>query len=159
MEKKVPVLFAPKLTMLNPPVGAPLLNVTEIRPVFVNESVEVFLLNVKPVVVLVSQVYPRLSSPTRVHVPDPIVTVRVLVLLEAKLPAVTFWLLAVNMPCVTVRTLVGVETSTRKASASVTVAPVAPLIVRAPNLWPAEVMVRVFVPVGLADHTRAELKP
>lgn len=129
-----PELLAAKLTMLYPPAGFPAKNDLLVALVLVNESVDVFFCSVSPVTVLVSQVLPPLSSPTTFHVPDPIVMVRVLELLELKFPMVTFWLLALKMPCVIVSMEVVTAASTRRASASVTVAPVAPLTVRAPNL-------------------------
>lgn len=65
-------------------------------------TVEVFALKVRPVIVAVFQTVP---VPERVQVPDPIVIVRVLEFVEAKLVKVRFLLFASIVPVVCVRVL------------------------------------------------------
>src|SRR5438552_2102243 len=81
-------------------VAPPPAKVTPVLELSVALMVEVFWFNVRPVVVDVSQTVP---VPLRVQVPDPMVMVRVLVLAEETLAALTVKLLALNVPAVTVR--------------------------------------------------------
>ena len=108
----------------------------------VRAIVEVLALRVKPLVVFVSQ---ATLLATIVHVPEPIVTVRVLVLLDENAPTVTLKLFALNVPEVKVNVLVAPSV---KASNSLTVEEVL-IVMGKSNVFPLEVILCVVLPLNV----------
>jgi hypothetical protein len=111
--------------------------------------VEVLALNVRPVVVAVFHIVELEVVVFKVQVPEPMVMVRVLELLEAKRPVVTLKLAASKVPAVTVKVLADANV---RALPSVTVPPLASIVTGPDTETPLVVTVLVALIVMVPEE-------